>query len=158
VPPGGYCGGQYNVVVPVYLCPADGTTVSGMSQTTYGGANGFAVSNYGANYLVFGNPDGPSDFQRVQGATTIAKITDGTSKVIYFGEVFGSCGIPNGNPAATSSAAALWADSTLPWRPVMCHNSASKSLPGGYPACLPFQVQPLMFYTCDPARAQSPHV
>src|SRR5207237_9117952 len=119
-----YCGGQYAVPVPVFLCPSDTTTVGGMSQTTYGGANGFAVSNYSANYLVFGNPLGANDSQCVQGNSRVAKITDGLSNVIFFGEVFGSCGISGGNAGATTSAAALWADSTRPWRPIMCHNTA----------------------------------
>ncbi|MBI1833158.1 MAG: DUF1559 domain-containing protein [Planctomycetes bacterium] len=157
VPPGGYCGGQYNKVVPVYLCPSDSTTVAGFSQTTYGGANGFAVSNYAANYYVFGNPAGGSDAARVQGFNTIAKIPDGLSNTIFFGEVYGSCGISAGSAAATTSAASLWADATLPWRPIMCHNTASKSLNGGYAACFTFQVQPVMFQTCDPSRGQSGH-
>src|ERR1043165_5268001 len=42
-PPGGYCGGQYMIPVPVYLCPSDPSTRGGMSFTTTGGANGFAV-------------------------------------------------------------------------------------------------------------------
>jgi prepilin-type N-terminal cleavage/methylation domain-containing protein len=159
VPPGAYCGGQYNKVVPLFLCPSDPTTINGFSQTIRGGANGFAVSNYAANYFVFGNPQGPSDSARVQGKNTFASITDGVSNTIFFGEVYGSCGISAGNNTAdtTTNAAALWADSTLPWRPIMCHNSANKSLPGGYPACYMFQVQPVMFFTCDPSRAQSGH-
>jgi prepilin-type N-terminal cleavage/methylation domain-containing protein len=157
VPPGAYCGGQYMVPMPALLCPSDPTTQAGMSQTTYGGANGFAVSNYAANYLVFGNPKGASDYQCVQGANTFAQIPDGVSNTIFFGENYGSCGPSAGNPAATTSAASLWADSTLPWRAVMCHNSASKALSPGYAPCLMFQVQPVMFFTCDPSRGQSGH-
>jgi len=157
VGPGAYCGGQYATVVPVFLCPSDPTTVSGYSRTTYGGANGFAVGNYAANYYVFGNPNGGSDSVRVQGNNTFARITDGLSNVIFFGEAYGSCGISGGNPAATTSAAALWADATLPWRSIMCHNTANKSLNGGYAACFMFQTQPVMFNTCDPSKAQSGH-
>ena len=154
---GAYCGGQYMVPVSVFLCPSESTTVGGLSQTTNGGANGFAVSNYAANYLVFGNPLGANDTQCVQGATKFARITDGLSNTVFFGEAYGSCGISNGNPAAATSAAALWADSTRPWRPIMCHNTADKTVNPGYAPCLLFQVQPDMFLTCDPSRAQSPH-
>jgi prepilin-type N-terminal cleavage/methylation domain-containing protein len=160
VPPGGpgYCGGQYDKPVPAFLCPADPTTVKGLSQTTNGGANGFAVSNYAANYLVFGNPHGTSDAARQQGFNKFpASIIDGVSNTIFFGEVYGSCGLSAGDPAASTSAAALWADSTTPWRPIMCHNSANKTLSAGYAACNMFQVLPVMFFTCDPSKNQSGH-
>ena len=62
-PPGGYCGGQYMVKVPTYLCPSDNSTAAatGVSQTLNGTAEDFAVSNYACNYLCFGNPGGNSD-------------------------------------------------------------------------------------------------
>ena len=154
-PPGGYCGGQYMTVIPVYLCPADPTTVGGLSQTTNGGANGFAVSNYAANYMVFGNPQGKTDPQCAQGfSQLIASVPDGLSNTIFFGENYGSCGDTD-SAASGSTAASLWADSTLPWRPIMCHNSANKSLTPGYNQCNLFQVQPTEFATCDPSRGQS---
>src|SRR4051812_36260402 len=47
VPPGAYCGGQYDKPVKTFLCPSDPSRGSnGLSLTTYGGANGFAVGNY----------------------------------------------------------------------------------------------------------------
>ena len=155
-PPGGYCGGQYNKTVSTYLCPSDPSTQpNGYSYTTYGGANGFSVSNYAANYYVFGNPAAGSDYYRVQGANSWpASIQDGVSQTIFYGEVYGSCGYW-GN--ASYAAASLWADATLPWRPIMCHNTTFKDLPGGYAPCNLFQVQPQMFTTCDPARGQTPH-
>jgi prepilin-type N-terminal cleavage/methylation domain-containing protein len=157
VPPGQYCGGQYFRPIPTYLCPADPSTSNGLSQTVNGGANGFAVSNYSANYLVFGNPSAASDALRVQGVSSLPRsFRDGTSNTICFGEVYGSCSLST-DPASGSSTASLWADSTLPWRPIMCHNTANKSTNQGYAACLPFQVQPVAFGTCDPSRANSPH-
>jgi prepilin-type N-terminal cleavage/methylation domain-containing protein/prepilin-type processing-associated H-X9-DG protein len=158
-PPGAYCGGQYMTPVTVYLCPADYTTVNGLSQTTNGGANGFAVGNYVANYLVFGNPNGTSDYSCIQGFAKLpASIPDGLSNTIFFGEAFGSCGLGTNNPAASSSSASLWADSTQEWRPIMCHNTQpSKTVSPGYASCYMFQVQPTMYGTCDPSRAQSPH-
>jgi prepilin-type N-terminal cleavage/methylation domain-containing protein/prepilin-type processing-associated H-X9-DG protein len=157
-PPGGYCGGKYDVAVKVYLCPADpSTTGKGLSLTTNGGATGFAVGNYTANYLVFGNPAGGSDADRVQGAASLPRsVPDGLSNTVLFGEAYGSCSLST-DPANGNSAASLWADSTLPWRPILCHNSPSKNVPAGYPDCYPFQVQPIPFGTCDPSRGQSPH-
>ena len=69
VPPGAYCGGQYSRPVKTFLCPSDYSAVNGMSQTANGGANGFAAGNYGANYLVFGDPNSAS----MQGSASIPK-------------------------------------------------------------------------------------
>src|SRR5450432_3044785 len=44
VGPGQYCGGQYWRPIPTFLCPSDSSYTSGLSQTTNGGANGFAAS------------------------------------------------------------------------------------------------------------------
>jgi prepilin-type N-terminal cleavage/methylation domain-containing protein len=155
-PPGGYCGGQYFQVVKTFLCPSDPTLSNGYSQTTYGGANGFAASCYSANYYVFGNPEANGDYYCVQGAHSIAaSILDGTSNTIFFGEIYASCGLWGG---PTYAAASLWADSTLPWRPIMCHNTLFKNVNHGYAPCNLFQVQPLEFTTCDPSRGQTSHI
>jgi prepilin-type N-terminal cleavage/methylation domain-containing protein len=154
-PPGGYCGGQYYRVVKTYICPADPSVANGLSMTTNGGANGFAVSCYSANYLVFGNPTAGSDYSCVQGASNLpASIPDGLSNTIFLGEVYGSCGLWGD---ATTAAASLWADSTLPWRPIMCHNSLYKNVSPGYAPCYTFQVRPQIFTTCDPSRGQTGH-
>jgi prepilin-type N-terminal cleavage/methylation domain-containing protein/prepilin-type processing-associated H-X9-DG protein len=160
VPPGGYCGGQYFQPVKTYLCPSDPSVGSnGLSYTTNGGANGFAVSCYSANYLVFGNPLGTSDYYCVQGRSSVQFVTgqDGLSNTIFFGEIYGSCSLST-SPAAGNSAASLWADSTLPWRPIMCHNTPSKNVNPGYNRCFTFQVQPTPYFgACDPSRGQSAH-
>jgi len=156
-PPGGYCGGQYMKVVPTYLCPSDSATQNGLSQTTFGGANGFAVSNFIANYMVFGNPLGANDTQCVQGRNAMPRsFPDGLSTTIFFGEAYGSCS-PTTASATAPAAASLWADSTLPWRPIMCHNTPNKNVLPGYNQCFTFQIQPLEFGSCDPSRAQSSH-
>ncbi len=156
-PPGGYCGGQYYQQVSTYLCPSDPTVVGGLSLTTNGGANGFGASCYSANYLVFGNPNASYDYYCVQGTSIIpTSIPDGLSNTVFFGEVFASCG--NGGNAA-DAAANLWADSTLPWRPIMCHNTSSKYVYPGYAPCYMFQgFIPQMFTNCDPSRGQSGHI
>jgi prepilin-type N-terminal cleavage/methylation domain-containing protein len=155
-PPGGYCGGQYYQVIKTFLCPSDPTVANGYSQTTYGGANSFAACCYGANYLVFGNPNGSQDYYCVQGSNRLpASIPDGLSNTVFFGEIYASCGYWGGPSFA---AAALWADSTLPWRPIMCHNTTWKNVNPGYAPCNTFQVQPQMFTTCDPSRGQTGHI
>src|SRR4051794_9927032 len=158
VPPGAYCGGQYMRPVKTYICLADPSVgQNGLSFTTNGGANGFAVGCYSANYLVFGNPNGNGDYNCVQGSASIPRsIPDGTTNTIFFGEIYGSCSLST-NPAAGNSAASLLADSTLPWRPSMCHNTPSKNVNPGYAACFLFQVRPIQFGTCDPSRGQSGH-
>jgi prepilin-type N-terminal cleavage/methylation domain-containing protein len=159
VPPGAYTGGQYFRVVPTYLCPSDPSTQDGYSMTITGGANGFAVGNYLANYLVFGNPtDGRGDYYEVQGGNSLARsFPDGLSNTVFFGEGYGSCGL-SPDPTSALATANLWADSTTPWRPIMCHNTADKHVNAGYAPCLLFQVQPVPFFgACDPSRAASPH-
>ncbi|HEY7312630.1 MAG TPA: DUF1559 domain-containing protein [Gemmataceae bacterium] len=154
-PPGGYCGGQYYQVVKTYLCPSDPSVNNGFSLTTYGGANGFAASCYSANYYVFGNPQAGSDYYCVQGSNSLPRsIPDGLSNTIFFGEIYASCGLWGGPSYA---AASLWADSTLPWRAVMCHNTLYKNVNPGYAPCNLFQVQPQIFTSCDPSRGQSGH-
>jgi prepilin-type N-terminal cleavage/methylation domain-containing protein len=155
-PPGAYCGGEYFVPVKTFLCPSDPSVgPNGLSQTTAGGANGFAASCYSANYLVFGNPNASSDYYCVQGNAVIpTTIPDGLSNTIFFSEIYASCG-NSGSPA--NAAASLWADSTLPWRPIMCHNTPSKNVNPGYAPCFMFQVQPNPFNNCDASRGQTSH-
>ena len=110
------------------------------------------------NYLVFGNPKATSDYLCVQGNNTFPRsVPDGLSNTICFGEIYGSCSLST-SPGNGASAASLWADSTLPWRPIMCHNTPSKNVNPGYADCFPFQVQPTPYFgACDPSRGQSAH-
>jgi prepilin-type N-terminal cleavage/methylation domain-containing protein len=160
-PNGTYCGGEYAAVIPTFVCPSDPSVANGLSLTTNGGANGFAAASYGANYLCFGNPSGTGDSSCVQGTSKIpSSFPDGQSNTIFFSEVYASCG---SSGAASNAYASLWADSSTPWRPIFCHNNVGKNVSPGYgnPAagtgCKLFQIQPLMFTTCDPSRANSPH-
>jgi prepilin-type N-terminal cleavage/methylation domain-containing protein len=157
-PPGGYCGGQYYVKIKTYLCPSDpSVTPAGLSMTTNGYANQFAAGCYSANYLVFGNPSAGSDYYCVQGSSRLpASVPDGLSNTIFFGEIYASCSLST-DPGNGASAASLWADSTRPWRPLMCHNSPFKTASPGYAPCFPFQVQPTPLGGCDPSRGQSGH-
>jgi prepilin-type N-terminal cleavage/methylation domain-containing protein len=156
VPPGLYCGGQYNQTVRTYICPADPTvTAGGFSQTTNGGSNLFSAGCYAANYLCFGNPEGGGDYDCVQGGNSLPRsFPDGLSNTVFFGECYASCGLWG---SAANAASALYADSTRPWRSIMCHNTLDKSVAPGYAPCNLFQVQPVEFNTCDPSRPQTAH-
>jgi prepilin-type N-terminal cleavage/methylation domain-containing protein len=154
-PPGLYCGGQYMRVIPVYVCPSDPSVRDGYSITTNGRSDIFAASSYGANYLTFGNPSGSWYFECVQGRNSIPRsFPDGLSNTILVGEVYASCGLTGSSDTAYAS---LWADSSIPWRPIMCQNAPFKIVVPGYTPCKLFQVQPQMFQTCDPDRPQTGH-
>ncbi|MCA9206125.1 MAG: DUF1559 domain-containing protein [Planctomycetales bacterium] len=150
-----YAGLQYQQVIGAFLCPSEVSTTDGKCSTTNGGANGWGATTYAANYYAFGNPTAGSDGLRVQGSNTFASMLDGSSNVIFFTEIFGTCGW-NGNIA--SCYGSLWADSNSVWRPVVCTNSTSKvTSAAGYPACSKFQVRKNWLTQCDPSRAQSMH-
>jgi len=152
---GGYCGGQYQVVIKTYVCPSDPSVADGHCTTTYAGADSFAAGCYGANYNVFGNPGGSSDFWCVQGTNALPRsVPDGLSNTVLFGEVYASCGQWGDASFAFGS---LWADSTSKWRPMLCHNNVLKEGQPGYAPCELFQVRPQPFTNCDPARGQSGH-
>jgi prepilin-type N-terminal cleavage/methylation domain-containing protein len=151
-----YNGLQYMRVVKTFLCPMDPSNAAGMCMTTNGGANGWAVTNYGANYYVFGNPAGSNDAARVQGAARIpGSFPDGTTNTIFFAEKYGTCGT-SGNLASLNGT--LWADANSVWRPVFCINNVNKTTTTtGYPSCGMFQVQPRFSQTCNNGVAQSGH-
>ncbi len=83
----------YNTPVTVYLCPADGSTVNGRSQTQQGGAHLWAVGNYAANSFIFGNPMGANPTAREQGTNKLTVFLDGTSNTIMYAERYGTCGV-----------------------------------------------------------------
>jgi prepilin-type N-terminal cleavage/methylation domain-containing protein len=146
--------------VPLYRCPMDPTPSGGTGKgaTTNGGADTWAIGNYSANYLVFGNPLGATVTQREQGAARIpASFPDGTSNIIIYTERYGTCGL-SGNPNSATTFANLWSDSNFIWRPVFCVNQFDQTpWYRGYPQCALFQVTPNWITGCDSSRAQSPH-
>ncbi len=152
---GGYAGLQVGNVIPVFICPSDTSVASGFCQTTYGGANGWGATCYGANFYAFGNPSAGND----SGANKMpASYPDGISNTVFFAEVYGTCGFdPSGNLGSSNNYGSLWADSNSIWRGLICGNGSGKTATSGYPACPVFQVQPNWKTACDPSRAQSPH-
>ena len=149
-------------VIKTYQCPSDAMLGNGRgAYDGIGRPTGWGLSNYAANYLVFGDPKaadaaGVIDADRVQGASTLARsFPDGTSNTIMFTERYGNCTSTGRTNAVYTS---LWADSTSYWRPVFCINNLARTAStAGYLPCALFDVQPDWFTGCDPSRAQSPH-
>lgn len=148
----------YAYVIPTYLCPAEFSSPGGIGSTTNGSENTWAVGNYSANYLVFGNPTGTTVAEREQGMCKMAtNFPDGTSNTIMFTERYGTCGA-SGNINSSTTNGNLWSDSNSTWRPVFCINNVSQSpTTAGYTVCNMFQIAPNWINGCDTTRAQSPH-
>jgi len=134
----------YNVIIKTYRCPSDSSPAGGTGLGNPGGPDAtWAVSNYGVNYLVFGNPASGNQ----EGSARIpSSFPDGTSNVVLFGERYGQYG---GTPYSS-----LWANSGEPWKPQICcsHGTA------GYVACPIFQVKPTYQTASDyKSGGNSPH-
>ncbi|MCI0682551.1 MAG: DUF1559 domain-containing protein [Gemmataceae bacterium] len=147
--------------VPTYLCPFDPTPsrVSKKGTTTNLDANLWAVSNYAANYYVFGNPLSPDTFQgALEGASRLpAHFPDGLSNTVFYTERYAECGL-SGVIDSSTTFGNHWSDSNNVWRPVFCvNNFAQTPWQPGYNGCLLFQVTPNWITQCDSTRAQSPH-
>jgi hypothetical protein len=148
----------FSVPVQVYLCPSDASTSNGRAMTPNGDANFWAVGNYAANYLLFGNPLADNIDAREQSSGRLQAVcSDGLSNTMAFSERYGTCG-NSGVLDAPNVFGSLWSDSNGVWRPVVCINDPSQSaVLAGYPACLPPQVQPHWLSQCDYRRSQTPH-
>lgn len=147
----------YATPVKAYRCPVDPSGVGDMGQTTNGSANTWAVSNYSANYYVFGNPNAASVAEREQGSNTFASLLDGTSNIVMHTERYGTCGT-GGSANSGATYGNLWSDSNSVWRPIFCIANSSKAASAtGYPACGLFQIQPNWMTACVNYLAQSPH-
>ena len=151
-PTASYAGIEYARVIKTLICPSDPSHTEGKRRTPYGGANNWGGSSYGANYQAFGNPRAAND----QGSAKIAaSFPDGTANVIFFTEMYVTCGWTGDINYCYGS---LWADSNSIWRAAFGHGNSSKYPSGaGYPAAPKFQMQPNSLTNCDPARPQSPH-
>jgi prepilin-type N-terminal cleavage/methylation domain-containing protein len=148
----------YGQPIVTYRCPAEPQPVGpygdGLGSTTHGGEVAWAIGNYSANYLVFGDPPNLN----TEGAARLpSSIPDGLSNVIFYTERYGTCGT-SGNPDDSTTYGNLWSDSNTTWRPTFCVNNVSQ-VPVGtpYQPCYLFQVQPNWITGCKSDRAQSPH-
>jgi prepilin-type N-terminal cleavage/methylation domain-containing protein/prepilin-type processing-associated H-X9-DG protein len=158
--PGGAGGplSLHNKIINTYRCPDEPspTQSTGMGLSTYWGSPSAPANNYGANYLVFGNPPA----EKTEGATLLTSITDGTSNTIFFTERYANCD-KTGDPSTQYMFATVWSDPIGGFRPAFCLNGAGPpqhpATRGGYVECLPFQVTPAWDTECDYERAQSPH-
>jgi len=119
----------YNHIIKAYRCPSDR---GGGLQNGFGNPNGpdgtHAVSNYGANYLIFGDPQKGNQ----EGASTMATMADGTSNQVFFGERYGWY--------SATPLSCLWANSEHRWSPQICRApGSSNSTTTGYAPCPMFQ-------------------
>jgi prepilin-type N-terminal cleavage/methylation domain-containing protein len=145
LPTTGYGLGKQRI--KTYLCPSDSSPSGGSGVNTASG--GLYVSNYGANYLVFGDPANGS----LEGAARIpASFPDGMSNTVLYAEKFGTCG----------NTGSLWSDTNPDWRPAFClpsiggYSDTAKINPAGYPACPLFQTTGHAT-GCDIKRAHALH-
>ena len=158
VHPGTSAPTVYGQPIVTYRCPSEPVPVGpygdGLGSTTHGGEDHWAIGNYSANYLVFGDPPRAN----TEGAARMpASFPDGLSNIIFFTERYGTCGT-SGDPNAASTYGNLWSDSNQTWRPTFCVNNVNQAPTApGYPPCFKFQVQPNWITQCDSSRAQSPH-
>jgi prepilin-type N-terminal cleavage/methylation domain-containing protein/prepilin-type processing-associated H-X9-DG protein len=158
VHPGTVAPTVYGQPIVTYRCPAEPQPVGpygdGLGSTTHGGEDLWAIGNYSANYLVFGDPPKAS----TEGAAQLPRsVPDGLTNVIFFTERYGTCGT-SGDPNSNTTYGNLWSDSNATWRATFCVNNVNQIPAGpGYPSCYKFQVQPNWITGCDSTRAQSPH-
>jgi len=156
----GYGGGQFQRPVKTFICPSDTTNSAGMCQTTYGGANNWASTNYAGNNYVFGNPAGTSPaLTYVVGKKEMnASTPDGLSNTIFFAEIYATCGNGGALNGGTQTWGSLWADANSIWRPG--YNLGNSKGGGGlaaYPPAPKFQVKPNFINNCTPWTPQTIH-
>ena len=152
------------VQVPLKImhCPSDPFYMDGQAW-----GNGWAFSDYGANYQVFGNPDKgdwqaglPFDWNMDGGATMARSFGDGTSNTIMFAEKYSHC----------ANFLTLWGHGSWEhnWMPIFAygnrdgtigyHTFAGWGPPGKVGPVSKFQCTPNPYASlCDTAVAQSPH-
>lgn len=175
----GICLAQFARTKPVKVlnCPSDLTTPNGIFDKNWG------ISNYAANFQVFGDPSRGDNLNNMDGkATLTASISDGTSNTIFFAERFGRCGssllpIPvTDDFVSITPYGSTWAhgNSDCHYQPMFAYGNRQGTV--GYSAqglgskspwgpCLgkvgpgsKFQVNPLPYLAvCDYALAQTPH-
>jgi hypothetical protein len=121
----------HRYVIRTFLCPSDTTGGRTGVGNPVGDDATWAVSNYGCNYLVFGNPAANDQ----EGHSALARaFQDGTSNTVMLGERYAWYG--------RTPYSSLWGNSSSPWRAQIC--CAIDNGRRGYAACPLFQVQPVV--------------
>lgn len=134
--------------INVYLCPMESSSPNKMGVVS-GNAEKFAGGNYGANFLVFGNPIANDP----NGANKFQKMTDGTSNTIFFAERYIKCGSCVASEAS-GCFSCLWADANPEWRPDICRTATYAATPN----CPLFQAGVPWNNGCTIQRAQTMHM
>jgi prepilin-type N-terminal cleavage/methylation domain-containing protein len=147
----------YEHVIPTFRCPDEPSPSGGTGRgaTANERATYWGISNYGANYFVFGDPPN----RNTEGANRIPGVApDGLSGTVVFAERYGTCS-SSGVADSVDTLGSLWADPNPQWRSVIClagpARQTTPTIPG-YPPCAMFQVRPNWLTQCDPTRPQSP--
>ena len=148
---------QYDKVIKTFVCPSDPSNSGGKNVTTRGGANNWAVSNYGLNNYVFGDPASGRTWSAGK-KDLIATVPDGLSNSVFFAEMYGTCG---DTAVVSNLSGSLWADANQEWRPGFNLGAggvgAGKGDISGYPPARKFQVQPNFAKNCQMDRPQGIH-
>ncbi len=159
--------GAHTHPIKTYQCPADPTYGTGLLDA----GNPWALSSYGSNFQVFGNPDAGDWWQGNNmdgGAQIVRTITDGTSNTILFAEKYG------GAEGTCGNFASLWGHGNWEndWMSMFCYGNRAGTMGyssyynanGGWgtpgivgPASM-FQLSPLPPQKyCNPNLAVSNH-
>jgi prepilin-type N-terminal cleavage/methylation domain-containing protein len=163
--------------IPTFLCPSDNSvpsdTVGVVGEgSLYGppwmnknkpGARSWGITNYAANFYVFGAPGGTNKWYG--NAKIPDSFRDGTANTLLFSEKYGICSYVPGSPSATNpvrKGGGLWAFPPL-WPPTgdptLVYNFAgivNLRYNGGAGTTDP-QYQPNANGGCLPLRTNSSH-
>jgi prepilin-type N-terminal cleavage/methylation domain-containing protein len=159
--------GAHTVPIKTFRCPADPTySENGVLDP----GNPWALTSYGANYQVFGNPDaGDYPNANMDGGSRIsASFTDGTSNTILFAEKYA------GTEGTCGNFASLWGHGNWEndWMAMFAYGNRAGTAgytsyynvnggwgqPGIVGPNSKFQLAPLPPKTqCNPNLAVSPH-
>jgi prepilin-type N-terminal cleavage/methylation domain-containing protein len=157
-------GQLLHLPIKTFRCPsAPGGNGDGTFTNTHGT---WAISNYSANYRVFGNPAANS----WEGAARLgSSFGDGTSNTIAFAERYGWCGLrPNGaeDPPQTYTYAgngSIWGwsarrNNTWAWSSTFAYADLYSDR-ANWDQLFQVSPQPLVGpgAVCDPSRAQTAH-
>jgi prepilin-type N-terminal cleavage/methylation domain-containing protein/prepilin-type processing-associated H-X9-DG protein len=150
----------YGTPVVLFQCPSDPShDPSGIVARDHD----WGVSNYGANYQVFGNPGAGNGPLNMRGVARIpATFLDGTSNTLLFTEKYARCGA-FGSLWARGHADFIWMamfayGNSQGTQGYNVYDSSGSGLVGAVgPAALFQQVPNPWESLCDPTRAATPH-